>query len=91
VADFETIYDVFDFSLDKYWANITAPVQIHQGTADDAVPKTWSDQLVKNLEPNELDLTYFTYPGADHNLRPDWNAAVARSLAFFNQYLYGDR
>ena len=32
---------------------------------------------------------YFVYPGADHNLRPveNWNLAVSRDLAFFQQEL----
>jgi hypothetical protein len=32
------------------------------------------------------DITYFTYPGADHNLAPiGWSTAVQRSLNFFNR------
>jgi len=88
VANFEIAYNVFDFSLDKYFDRITAPIQIHQGTNDEAVPEKWSADLVKTLEKNKIPMTYFTYPGADHNLRPGWDVAVARSLAFFEEYLY---
>lgn len=88
IADFETIYDVFDFSLDQYLDRITAPIQIHQGTADDAVPEDWSVGFVELLKEHQVPVTYFTYEGADHNLRPSWDTAVARSLAFFNEYLY---
>lgn len=33
------------------------------------------------LEP--IEITYFEYPGADHNLRPSWDTVVARDIEFF--------
>lgn len=88
IANFEATYDVFYFSQDKYYDQIIAPLQIHQGTADDAVPEIWSADLVKSLENNKTQVTYFIYEGADHNLRPSWDTAITRSLAFFREYLY---
>lgn len=34
-----------------------------------------------------IDLTYFTYPNADHNLQPGWNTAIQRDIAFFDTFL----
>jgi len=34
-----------------------------------------------------IEITYFRYPGADHNLQPNWEAAVQRDVAFFGKYL----
>lgn len=87
VASFEAEYDVFNYSIDRYFDWITAPVQIHQGTADDAIPLQWTNDLVKKLKDQELEVEYFIYPGADHDLRPDWNTAVLRSLDFYNRHL----
>lgn len=86
-ADFEKLYDVDQFSIANYFDWIQASLQIHQGTVDDSVPKKWSDELVKTLKEQKKDVTYFVYPGADHNLRPVWDTVVARDLKFFTRNL----
>lgn len=84
IANFEKDYDVFNYSIDKYLDWINIPVQIHQGSADDAVPKKWSDDLAKTLREKDKDLTYYVYPGADHNMRPAWDKVVVRDVEWFN-------
>lgn len=83
IAEFEKDYDVFNYSIDKYLEWINIPVQLHQGTADEAVPKKWSDELAKNLKEKDIDIKYFIYSGSDHNMRPDWDQVVNRDLEFF--------
>lgn len=90
LAEFEADYDTDLFSIHNYLDRISAPIQIHQGGADEAVPISWSNQLVDKLnsvkdeqDKPKLEITYYTYPQADHNLRPNWNTVVARDLAFF--------
>lgn len=83
LADFEKDYDVEQYSLTNYLNRITGPVQLHQGTADDAVPAAWSDALAKELK----DVMYFTYPGADHDMNGAWNAVVQRDISFFQKEL----
>jgi dipeptidyl aminopeptidase/acylaminoacyl peptidase len=88
VADFEDLYNIDEFSPPNYYESINAPIQLHQGSADDAVPQRWSDQLSEKLKELKKDTTYFVYPGADHNLAPNgWNLAVERSLQFYDQTL----
>jgi len=87
VYEFEKDYDVEQYSLVNYLDWIKAPIQLHQGGADDAVPQEWSDEFVTALEENKIDVEYFTYPQADHNLMSDWNTAVERSTTFFNNNL----
>jgi len=87
IAQFEIDYDVDLYSIHNYYHWIKAPLQIHQGTLDDAVPKNWSDDLVKALDELEIENTYYVYSGADHNLRPSWNTVVQRDLSFFNMHL----
>jgi len=84
---FEENYDVNKFSIHNYLDRIKAPMEIHQGTLDDAVPVTWTNKLVKKLEDLELDPKYHKYPGADHNLQPSWNLAVQQSLNFFQSFI----
>jgi len=87
VAEFENDYDIELYSPGNFYSWINAPMEIHQGLADDAVPFKWSDNLVADLKKLEKNVTYFTYPGADHNLLPGWDTAVQRSLEFYNKYL----
>jgi dipeptidyl aminopeptidase/acylaminoacyl peptidase len=90
LAKFEGTYDTDLYSIHKYYDRIRAPIQIHQGTADESVPQKWSDELVKSLKENKVVTEYFVYPGSDHNMmparagEPAWNTAINRSLQFFN-------
>ena len=87
IAQFEETYNVFDFSITSYIQNISAPMQIHQGGKDDAIPMEWSDKLVDSLKAtNKNEIAYYRYPNADHNLQPDWNTAISRDIAFFEKY-----
>lgn len=84
LARFETNYDAELFSPPNFYSWIKAPIQIHQGTADETVLSGWSESLAKTLKKIALPVDYFTYPGADHNLRPSgWATAVQRSIDFY--------
>ncbi|MGH7246238.1 MAG: alpha/beta hydrolase family protein [Candidatus Levyibacteriota bacterium] len=86
LSQFEELYDTDVFSPPNYYTWIQAPVEIHQGLADEEVPYWWTDTLVATLKKQNLPVSYFTYPGADHNLLPDaWSQAVIRSVAFYQQ------
>lgn len=83
IAKFETDYDVFKYSIDQYLDNISLPIQLHQGTQDEPVPKKWSDEFVKTLKGKEKTINYFVYPLADHNMKGSWDNVVARDIEFF--------
>lgn len=88
VSNFEKDYDIELYSPTNFYSWIQAPLQIHQGIQDEAVPVKWSDTLVGDLEKLEKDIEYFTYPNSDHNLMPDgWDLAVQRSLSFYKRHL----
>jgi dienelactone hydrolase len=100
VAQFETIYDAREFSLTQHLDRLTGPIQLHHGTADEAAPLIWSNEFVQKVEAEQhrrensdetelpaIDLDYYTYQGADHNLQPSWNTVVQRDLVFFNTQL----
>ena len=94
IAKFEELYDVFKYSPDNYIDWLKAPIQLHQGTLDESVPKKWSDEFVKVLKEKEKDngaissteITYFVYQGTDHNMRPAWDTVVARDMMFFRKH-----
>lgn len=83
LAKLEKDYDVEKYSLSNYLDRINAPIQIHQGTNDDAIPLKWTTNLDKVL--NDSDLIIHT--GADHDMRPVWDLAAAQSLQFYKKYL----
>ncbi len=87
LADFERDYDVELYSLPNFVDRIAAPVQLHQGTGDAAVPVKWNDEFVSVLQDKKKDIEYFVYPGADHNLTPSWNTVIGRDVAFFRKFL----
>lgn len=87
LANFEASYDVDLYSIHKYYDRISAPIELHQGTIDDAVPRDWSDDLSKTLKKLEISLDYFIHPGLDHNMNPSWSMVIGQGLAFFEDHL----
>jgi len=87
LAKFENLYDVEQYSIDNYLERINAPIQLHQGTSDDAVPVEWTNEFVDILDELEKEISYYKYLGANHNMVPSWNTVVERNLVFFNKYL----
>lgn len=87
LAKFEEDYEPDLFSVDLYLDRIQVPLQIQQGTDDDAVPKDWSDSLVSKLKKIEKEVVYHIYPGTDHNMRPSWDTVIERDLEFFKKHL----
>jgi uncharacterized protein len=87
LSKFESLYDTEKYSTDNFLELIKAPIQIHQGGADKAVPLDWTTEFVSILTNLEIETEYFIYAQADHNLRPDWNTAVSRSLEFYQRHL----
>lgn len=86
LAEFERDYDVDLFTLVNYIDRIAAPIEIHQGGADDAVPEHWNSEFFAQLKENGNDVGYFLYPDADHNLQPGWNTAITRSMEFYRTH-----
>jgi alpha-beta hydrolase superfamily lysophospholipase len=87
LAEFERSYDTDNYSLTKYLDLIQAPIQIQQGTGDTAVPVIWSGEFTAKMRNLDKEITYYTYPGADHNLRPDWDTVVEKDVEFFRKYI----
>jgi len=84
VSDFENNYESEKYSLSNYLSWIKAPIQLHQGSADEAVPQRWSDSFVKGLEKEKINIEYFTYPGDDHNFsNGSWGAVMERTVGFY--------
>lgn len=87
LAQFERDYNTDLYSFDNYLDWIKAPIQLHQGTSDKYIPLAWSNSLVERLKKIDIDIDYYTYTGADHNMNEAWNKVVVQDLEFFNSQL----
>ncbi|MDP3987927.1 MAG: prolyl oligopeptidase family serine peptidase [Candidatus Levybacteria bacterium] len=87
LAGFEKNYDVEKYSTTNFLDWINAPIELHQGIDDESVPLKWSDNLIGELKKHHLDITYYTYPGENHNFQNgSWPLAIQRSTSFYQNH-----
>ena len=70
-------------------SEITAPIQLDVGEADEEVPPAFSQKLYDKLKNAGKTVEIYTYPGNDHNISQSLNLALERSVNFFDKYLKG--
>lgn len=89
LATFEDTYDVDLYSFTNYLSRIKASILVQQGAVDQQVPQRWSDEIVQDLkrDATEAAVMYKIYSGADHNLIPLWDKAVADLIQFYHKTL----
>jgi len=86
IADFENEYDANLYSTANYFDWINATIQLHQAENDEAVPKKWSDSLYQKLKSLNKEITYFTYPGEDHDFHNgSWQTVVEKNIRFYKE------
>jgi hypothetical protein len=58
-------------------------------TADNKIPSgsNVSSSTSTQQDLPKIELTFYRYPGADHNLKPNWDQVVKRDLEFFKSEL----
>ena len=67
-----------------YFDFVTAPVQIHQGTADTSTPPHWAEAIRDALQAAGKDVDYFDYPGQGHALQGEhWDLFMQRVADLF--------
>jgi dipeptidyl aminopeptidase/acylaminoacyl peptidase len=66
---------------------ISGVVQVDHGTGDTVVPELFSDHLVAALNQAGKSVTYYTYPGDDHNLSHNQSLFLSRVIAFYRSKL----
>lgn len=71
----------------EFLSDIIAPVQIQVGTADTAVPVSFSTTLWDRLKEKEKTVEFYEYPGVDHNFTSVRSVALGRAVSFFDKYL----
>lgn len=74
-------------SSNSYLEDISGPVQLHHGTADESVPVAFSDTLFVQLLEEGKMVELYTYPDDNHNISMYFSTAMNRSIEFFDRYL----
>ena len=80
--------DFAAISPDRFYAGISAAIQLHHSIADPVVPLAWAQETCQKLKSAGRLVECFYYDGADHTFR---KAAIKRYSprkdAFFANYL----
>jgi fermentation-respiration switch protein FrsA (DUF1100 family) len=74
-------------SANSYLADISGPIQLHHGTADESVPLEFSEILYQQIQQAGQPVELYTYEGDNHNLSNFFTMAMNRTIAFFDLVL----
>lgn len=71
-----------------YYANITTPIQLHQGTIDETVPMSWAEETCSLLITAGKNIDCIYYEGEDH-IFDDENKTqfLEHTISFYKTYL----
>ena len=86
IDQFVEDYQGEDFSVDSYYGLINTSIQVHQGQRDPLIPREWIEDFLEQMEDLDKEVEYFKYPKADHNLVPDWDRVMDRTISFFRRF-----
>jgi dipeptidyl aminopeptidase/acylaminoacyl peptidase len=76
------------FSPSAYTHLIQAPLIIHHGTKDESVPYSWTINLLKNLDKNNVDYIFHSYENENHNLSNySFYTVLKRDVEFFKKHI----
>jgi dipeptidyl aminopeptidase/acylaminoacyl peptidase len=74
-------------SPNAYLADLSGPVQLHHGTADQTVPIEFSDTLDRQIQEAGKQVEYYRYQGDNHNISKNFKTAMQRTIQFFDKYV----
>jgi dipeptidyl aminopeptidase/acylaminoacyl peptidase len=76
-----------EVSSNSYLADLSGPLQLHHGTADESVPLEFSKILDEQIQQVGKTVELYTYKGDNHNLSNYFSQAMTRTIGFFDKYL----
>jgi dipeptidyl aminopeptidase/acylaminoacyl peptidase len=74
-------------SANSFLEDLSGPIQLHHGSADESVPLEFSESLYSQLQQAGREAELYTYPGDNHNLSNSFSQAMTRTIMFFDRYL----
>jgi len=85
IDNFLLKYESEKYSIDNYYSDIQATIQLHLGLADPLISEEEIDEFAKTMADLGKNINYYKYPRNDHNLSRDWDLIVSRDLQFFRK------
>jgi len=73
----------------SYLTELSGPLQLHHGTADESVPVEYSEDLYARLQEAGQASELYLYPNDNHNISNSFGTAMQRSVQFFDQHVKG--
>jgi len=74
-------------SSNTYLEDLSGPLQLHHGTADESVPVEFSRILFEEIQQAGKIGELYIYEGDNHNLSNFFTQAMTRSIQFFDEHL----
>ncbi len=74
-------------SATSYLSDLSGPIELHHGTADDDVPVEFSIRLAELGRQNGQLINLYTYEGDNHNISGNFSTAMTRTIEFFDSVL----
>ena len=74
-------------SATSYLSDLSGPIELHHGTADDDVPVEFSIRLAELGRQYGQIVNLYTYEGDNHNISKYFTQAMNQTIAFFDIYL----
>ncbi len=74
-------------SANSYLADLSGPLQLHHGTADEDVPLNFSIRLAEQARAAGRVADLYIYDGDNHNISKNFTTAMNRTIAFFDAVL----
>ncbi len=77
-------------SSNSYLADVSGPIQLHHGTADESVPLAASQTLYDQMLAAGRPVEFYIYAGDNHNLSGFFSTAMNRTINFFDEHVKGE-
>jgi len=71
-------------SATSYLADLSGPLELHHGTADEDVPLEFSIRLAERARAVGKVADLYTYDGDNHNIANNFYTAMGRTIKFFD-------
>jgi dipeptidyl aminopeptidase/acylaminoacyl peptidase len=74
-------------SANSYLPDLSGPIQLHHGTADEDVPLEFSELLFYQMLAANQYVEFHKYEGDNHNISNSFSTAMQRTIEFFDRFV----